>query len=87
MQYASDFNYRDPWVQEQVGRWLRQPLLRPLLANEAGEPLVFHDAPLRWEVVQPEEADGDYSFALVQADGRPDAATCASPRGASRPSI
>jgi superfamily II DNA or RNA helicase len=71
MQYATDFSYRDPWVQEQVGRWLRQPLLRPLLANEAGEPLVFHDAPLRWAVAQPEDADGDYSFSLVQADGQP----------------
>ena len=71
MQYASDFSYRDPWVQEQVGRWLRQPLLRPLLANEAGEPLVFHEAPLRWDVAQPEAADGDYSFSLVQADGQP----------------
>ncbi len=71
VQYASDFSYRDAWVQEQVGRWLRQPLLRPLLVGEAGEPLVFQDAPLRWQVVQPEEADGDYSFSLVQADGQP----------------
>jgi hypothetical protein len=71
VQFASDFKFQDPWVQEQVGRWLRQPLLRPLLANETGEPLVFHDAPLRWEVVQPEDADGDYSFSLVQADGQP----------------
>jgi len=71
VQYASDFSYNDPWVQEQVGRWLRQPLLRPLLADEVGEPLVFHEAPLRWQVVQPEEADGDYAFSLVQADGQP----------------
>jgi len=71
VQYASDFSYRDAWVQEQVGRWLRQPLLRPLLADEAGEPLLFHAAPLRWQVVQPEEVDGDYSFSLVQADGQP----------------
>ena len=71
VQYASDFSYHDAWVQEQVGRWLRQPLLRPLLVGEAGEPLVFHEAPLRWQVVQPEEADGDYSFSLVQADGQP----------------
>ena len=70
-QYASDFHYQEPWVREQAGRWLRQPLLRPLLVNQAGEPLVFHEAPLRWRMAHPEDADGDYALALVQADGQP----------------
>jgi hypothetical protein len=71
LQYASDFSYRDHWVQEQAGRWLRQPLLRPWLVNAAGEPLQFFDAPLRWEVTQPEDDDGDYAFSFVQANGQP----------------
>ncbi len=71
VQYATNFDYNDAWVGEQAGRWLRHPLLRPLLVNESGEPLVIHDAPLRWHVVQPEDVDGDYSFSLVQADGQP----------------
>jgi hypothetical protein len=71
MQSSASLAYEDPWIGEQIGRWLRQPLLRPLLVNEAGEPLVFHDAPVRWQVGQPDETDGDYAFALVQADGTP----------------
>ena len=71
LQYASNFGYQEGWVREQVGRWLRLPLLRPLFADEAGEPLVFHEMPLHWHVAQPAEADGDYSICLMQADGRP----------------
>ena len=70
-QSGSNFGYGDPWVTEQLGRWLRQPSLQPFLVQETGEPLTFHEAPLRWEVVQPEDDDGDYTFSLVQADGRP----------------
>ncbi|MGA2244551.1 MAG: SNF2-related protein, partial [Verrucomicrobiota bacterium] len=68
---SGDFSYSDPWVSEQLGRWLRQPLLRPLLVGDSGEPLVFHDQPLRWAVTEPGDPDGDYSFSLVQADGQP----------------
>jgi hypothetical protein len=63
--------YHDVWAEEQIGRWLRHPSLRPLLVNESGEPLVFHDDPVRWVVRQPEDEDGDYSFALMQAGGEP----------------
>jgi hypothetical protein len=70
-QYVNDFSYDGTWVSEQLRRWLRQPLLRPLLVDEDGQPLVFHEAPLRWDVAQPENSDGDYSFSLVQADGQP----------------
>jgi len=70
MQYASRFEWGDPWVGEQVGRWLRQPFLRPLLVDAAGLPLLFHEAPLRWDVAQPSNAAGDYSVSLVQADGQ-----------------
>jgi hypothetical protein len=66
---ATDLDYDDPWVIEQVGRWIRQPLLRPLLVDETGGPLAFHEAPLRWQVGPPADADGDYTFSLVQADG------------------
>lgn len=71
MQYSTNFLYTDAWVQEQVSRWLRHPLLRPHLAGESGQPLVFHEAPLRWRLAQPEQDDGDYSFSLVQADEQP----------------
>ncbi|MEI8289955.1 MAG: DEAD/DEAH box helicase [Verrucomicrobiota bacterium] len=71
MQYASSFAFADNWVAEQIGRWLRQPLLRPLFADEKGEPLIFHGAPLRWQVTPPEDDDGDYAFSLVQAGGEP----------------
>jgi len=67
---GSNLDYDDPWVTEQVGRWVRQPLLRPLLVDDAGKPLVFHEGPLRWQVGPPADADGDYTFSLVQADGQ-----------------
>ncbi len=69
--YSLDLNYNDLWVKEQLGRWFRQPSLRPLLVDAGGEPLVFHEAPLRWQVVQPDDADGDYAFSLVQANDVP----------------
>jgi SNF2 family DNA or RNA helicase len=67
--YSASLAYGDAWASEQIGRWLRQPHLRPLLVGAEGEPLAFHDEPLRWHVTQPENEDGDYSFALQQADG------------------
>ncbi len=67
--YTATLAYADAWAVEQIGRWLRQPHVHPLLMAADGEPLVFHDAPLRWQVTQPESNDGDYSFALQQADG------------------
>ena len=69
--YSASLNYNDPWAGQQLGRWLRQPSLRPLLADEQGEPLVFHEAPLRWNIAQPENGDGDYSLSLAQTDGKP----------------
>ncbi|HXI72188.1 MAG TPA: DEAD/DEAH box helicase [Verrucomicrobiae bacterium] len=68
---SSSLAYTDPWMSEQAGRWFRQPHLRPLLVNADGGPLGFHDAPLRWQVTQPEDADGDYVFSLLQAGGEP----------------
>jgi len=67
----SSFAYTDPWMHEQAGRWLRQPQLRPLLVAANGQPLIFHDAPLHWQITQPDDEDGDYSFALQQAGGEP----------------
>lgn len=64
-------DYNDPWTEDQLGRWFRQPLLRPLFVDAQGEPLMFHDVPLRWNVVPPDDADGDYAFSLVQANGEP----------------
>lgn len=63
--------YHDEWAEAQIGRWFRQPTLRPLMVDEQGEPLVFHDAPVRWQATQPDDADGDYSFSIVQANGEP----------------
>ena len=69
--YSTSMVYTDPWMKTQVARWLRQPHLRPLFVAADGEPLVFHDAPLRWQIGQPEEKDGDYSFSLQRAGGEP----------------
>ncbi|HEX5220644.1 MAG TPA: DEAD/DEAH box helicase [Verrucomicrobiae bacterium] len=69
--YSPSLDYTDQWTEQQLSRWLRLPLLRPLLVNEQGEPLVFHDSPVRWNVTQPEDDDGDYTFSLVQANGEP----------------
>ena len=67
--YSAALTYGDAWAREQIGRWLRQPHLRPLLVAAEGKPLVFHDEPLRWQVGQPDTEDGDYSLALQQAGG------------------
>ena len=69
--YSTSLKYTDEWMMTQTARWLRQTNLRPLLAGDDGEPLVFHDAPLRWQVGQPEEKDGDYSFSLKHPNGEP----------------
>ncbi len=69
--YSTSMKYSDEWMMTQIARWLRQPNLRPLFVNENGEPLVFHDEPLRWQIGQPEEKDGDYSFSLKRANGEP----------------
>ena len=69
--YTASLTYTDAWVGDQIGRWLRQPHLRSLLAAADGAALVFHDEPLRWQVAQPESGEGDYSFTLQQAGGAP----------------
>ena len=69
--YSPSLNYGDQWADEQIGRWFRQPMLRPLFADEQGGPLLFHDPPVRWNIVQPDDTDGDYAFSLVQASGAP----------------
>ncbi len=69
--YSTKLTYQDQWTLEQIGRWFLQPVLRPMLVNAQGEPLVFHEAPVHWSVVQPEDEDGDYTFSLVRADGTP----------------
>ena len=67
--YSVSLTYNDPETTAQAGRWFRQPQLRASLADENGAPLVFHDAPLKWNVTQPESDDGDYVFSLVQSNG------------------
>ncbi len=67
--YSASLAYADAWAVEQIGRWLRQPHLHPLLVGADGEPLMVHDEPLRWQVTQPESADGDYALSLQQAGG------------------
>jgi hypothetical protein len=57
--YSTSLTYGDEWMKTQLARWLRQPNLRPLFVNENGEPLVFHDENLPWQVGQPDEKDGD----------------------------
>ena len=69
--YSTSLTYGDEWMKTQAARWLRQPNLRPLFVGENGEPLVFHDEHLRWQVGQPDEKDGDYSFSLKRANGEP----------------
>ena len=69
IQYSASLAYADAWAGGQIGRWLRQAHVRPLLVAADGEPLFFHDEPLRWQVTQPESSDGDYAFTLQQAGG------------------
>ncbi len=69
--YTANLAYNDPWAREQIGRWLRQPIVHPLLVNAEGEPLNFIEAPLRWDISQPEDEGGDYAFRLLQEDGEP----------------
>ena len=69
--YSDALRYQDNTAGKLFARWLRLASVRPLLVNSSGEPLVHHDAPLRWAVTEPVEADGDYSVQLVRADGSP----------------
>jgi hypothetical protein len=74
-QFSDGLRYLDPWALSLLNRWLRLPMLRPLLVTSTGEPLVFHAEPLRWSVSEPADEDGDYTLRLVRADGAPAPAT------------
>ncbi|MSU63055.1 MAG: DEAD/DEAH box helicase [Pedosphaera sp.] len=69
--YDPSLKYSDQWGIGVLNRCLRQPTLRPFLVDAEGETLMFHEVSLQWEVKQPEDADGDYTFRLVRADGQP----------------
>ncbi len=69
--YKDGVPYADGWSGQLLNRWLRMTLLRPLLVNDYGDPLVFHPEPLRWRVSEPAKPDGDYSVQLVRANGSP----------------
>jgi superfamily II DNA or RNA helicase len=69
--YGEGLRYLEPWAVRVLGRWLRQPVMRPLFVNETGAPLVFHEEPLRWDIGEPGDADGDYTVRLVRPDGQP----------------
>lgn len=69
--YSDGLPYNETWAVHLLNRWLRLPLLRPLLVNADGDPLVFHPEPLRWLVTEPAKPDGDYAVQLVRADGSP----------------
>ena len=68
--YGEGLRYIEPWALKVLGRWLRQPAMRSLFVNDAGAPLAFNEAPLRWEITEPDEADGDYTVRLVRHDGQ-----------------
>jgi hypothetical protein len=71
------FVYADPNATAVFSHFLKLPAFRRLFVAVDGTPLVFHDAPLRWDVQPPDadDGDGDYLVALRQADGSPAPAT------------
>ncbi len=68
--YDPSLKYSDQWGHSVLNRCFRQPTLRPFLVDAQGEPLMFHEVALLWEVKEPAEADGDYTFRLMRADGQ-----------------
>jgi hypothetical protein len=70
-----NFVYADPNATTVFSHFLKLPGFRRLFVAGDGTPLVFHEAPLRWDVQPPEADDGDYLVALRQADGSPAPAT------------
>ena len=54
-----------------LGRLLRQPNLRDRITTLEGKPYRFDPEPLRWQVVPPDEHDGNYRISVVRHDGTP----------------
>jgi hypothetical protein len=66
---AIELRYNLPESREVLSRLLRMPTLEPRIVTALGQPFVRVAAPLRWEVTPAANADEDYRFCLVQADG------------------
>ncbi len=59
----------EPTARRVIGFLLRQPTLVTRLVNAEGEPLARPAEPLRWQLEDPDQPQGDYILRLVQADG------------------
>jgi hypothetical protein len=64
-------NAAEPNSRRTLAFLLRQPGLANRLVNAEGEPLARPLAPLRWQLIPPDEIQGDYRLRLVQPDGTP----------------
>jgi hypothetical protein len=70
--YSGDgFHYTNGEVTGLLASMLALPAFRRLFVAADGSPLVFHEEALRWEVIPPEDDEGDYLMSLRRADGSP----------------
>ncbi len=54
-----------------LSRLVRMPSVRNRIATESGQPFQWSQERLRWDMVEPEQDDGDYRARLVLPDGSP----------------
>ncbi len=66
---GTDLAPHDPEANKIVGRILRRPALEDRVVNAAGELFTRAPEPIKWSLLEPDEAQADYHLRLVQADG------------------
>ena len=61
--------YYEEAAQRALARLFRLPGMAAHLVNPRGEPFQFAAEPLRWQLTEPADANGDYTLRLARADG------------------
>ncbi len=61
--------YYEEAAQRALARLFRLPGMAAHLVNPRGEPFEFAAEPLRWQLTEPVDANGDYLMRLARADG------------------
>ncbi len=61
--------YYEEAAQRALARLFRLPGMAAHLVNPRGEPFQFAADPLRWQLTEPVDANGDYTMRLARADG------------------
>ena len=61
--------YYEEAAQRALARLFRLPGMAAHLVNPRGEPFQFAAEPLRWQLTEPVDANGDYTLRLARADG------------------